>query len=94
MNAIRIRCPKCEWEPDGKPYWVCTCEHKWDTFSTGGRCPACHKVWEDTRCPSSGGGCHEWSPHLDWYENLDDAVQEISAEIIESIRLPMTEGIW
>jgi hypothetical protein len=38
MNSIRIRCPKCEWEPDGKPYWRCSCGHRWDTFSTGGRC--------------------------------------------------------
>lgn len=54
---------------------------KWDTFSTGGRCPSCHKVWEDTKCPGQPGGCSKWSPHLDWYENLDKVVSEIRQEI-------------
>ena len=77
MDSIRVRCSECNWEPDGQPYWGCTCGHCWDTFSTGGRCPACGKVWEDTQCIEPAGGCIEWSPHLDWYENLDKVADEI-----------------
>jgi len=83
MDDIRIRCPKCDWEPDGKPYWQCTCGHVWDTFSTGGRCPSCAKVWEDTDCISHAGGCGKTSPHLDWYEGLEDIVAQLKAEILE-----------
>jgi hypothetical protein len=83
MDSIRIRCPKCVWEPDGKPYWRCSCGHRWDTFSTGGRCPKCQHVWEDTQCPNEAGGCRQWSPHLDWYEHLDGMVEEIR-EIVDA----------
>ena len=77
MDSIRIRCPKCDWEPDGQPYWLCTCGHHWDTFNTGGRCPACGKVWEHTQFVLEAGGCTKWSPHLDWYENLDKVADEV-----------------
>ena len=77
MDSVRIRCPKCSWEPDGRPYWMCECGCEWDTFSYGGRCPSCKKVWEYTQCID----CYKWSPHLDWYENLDDIVQEIKEEM-------------
>jgi hypothetical protein len=86
MDPIRIRCPKCQWEPDGKPYWQCSCGHTWDTFSTGGRCPVCQKVWEDTKCVMEAGGCDKWSPHLDWYENLDKVVKEALEEINEKVQ--------
>lgn len=85
MDNIRIRCPKCNWEPDGKPYWVCTCcRIPWNTFGTGARCPHCGRVWEETRCILSAGGCKSWSPHLDWYEGLNDIVQKLKEEIKES----------
>ena len=83
MENILIRCPRCKWEPDGKPYWQCTCKHIWNTFATGARCPKCGKVWEDTACPSAGGGCKKWSPHLDWYEGLDEMVEALKKEIKE-----------
>ena len=92
MDSIRIRCPKCNWEPDGKPYWQCSCGHVWDTFSTGGRCPACQKVWEDTKCPGHVGGCDKWSPHLDWYENLDDIVDEIRQETVMPVNIPLSKA--
>jgi len=82
MDSIRIRCPKCSWEPDGQPYWMCSCGHSWDTFSTGGRCPACGKAWEQTQCIEDAGGCPKWSPHFDWYENLDKVVDEVK-EVLE-----------
>src|SRR5688572_17074630 len=83
MPDIHIRCPKCKWEPDGKPYWSCTCGHTWDTFSTAGRCPNCGKVWKDTQCIETAGGCPAWSPHLDWYEGLEEIINELKKEIEE-----------
>ena len=62
-EKIQIRCPLCEWKPDGKAYWVCTCGHFWNTFDTAGFCPSCNKKWETTQCP----GCVIWSKHEDWY---------------------------
>ena len=59
----RIRCPRCGWEPSRHDRWMCLCLHVWNTFDTGGVCPACGHVWRDTRCRR----CHEWSPHADWY---------------------------
>lgn len=82
---VKIQCPKCTWEPDGQPYWQCTtCEHSWDTFETGARCPNCSHQYEMTQCIHHAGGCNESSPHLDWYKGLDkwlkrevDAVKDI-----------------
>ena len=67
MKNLAIKCPKCHWEPDGKAYWQCSCGHVWDTFSTQGVCPKCHKRWQDTSCILHAGGCTAWSPHIDWY---------------------------
>lgn len=69
MEDIKIRCPKCEWEPDGHPYWSCACGTTWNTFDTMGVCPGCGKKWEHTQCPGPGhpGGCGGWSLHDDWY---------------------------
>ena len=86
MDSIRIRCPQCHWEPDGKPYWRCSCGYVWNTFATGGRCPKCARVWEDTQCIKRAGGCAKWSPHLDWYEDLDDVVDEINEELREKAK--------
>jgi hypothetical protein len=82
---LHIRCPKCSWEPDGFPYWICTCGCQWNTFETGGRCPSCGKQWEQTQCIDGAGGCSQWSPHLDWYENLDDIVEEVREAIAEPL---------
>lgn len=81
MAEIKIECPKCRWEPKADSLWSCTCGHAWNTFDTGGRCPACHEQWRDTQCLS----CSEWSKHLDWYKNLDD----IFKKEIESISEPI-----
>jgi hypothetical protein len=84
MEDIHIRCPKCKWEPDGKPYWACSCGHQWDTFATAGRCPQCGKIWKDTQCVAAEhGGCLAWSPHLDWYDGLDEIIDRLKAEIEE-----------
>ncbi len=71
-KAVEILCPKCDWKPDGKAWWACTCGHSWNTFETAARCPACKKQWEHTQCPIEPGGCGEMSLHLDWYRGLDD----------------------
>ncbi len=84
---IEIACPNCRWKPDGNAHWECSCGYIWDTFSTAGRCPACAKVWQETACPGNfllgiripfndPGGCGKWSPHLDWYRNLDQLANE------------------
>ena len=59
----RIRCPACGWAPGRHDRWACTCLHVWNTFDTGGVCPACGREWAETQCPR----CGSWSPHFDWY---------------------------
>jgi len=86
MAELIIECPKCKWKPDGGKYWMCSCGHSWNTFETAGRCPACSKQWKDTCCPTGFvGGCGQWSPHLDWYKNLDDMLIEELKKINENI---------
>ena len=59
----KIYCPKCEWRPSAEDRWQCSCLHVWNTFDTGGTCPACANTWLDTRCLA----CLAWSPHAEWY---------------------------
>ena len=63
-SGPRIRCPLCGWTPAEGDLWLCTCGHTWNTFDTGGVCPACLKQWTSTRCLA----CHRWSAHSDWYQ--------------------------
>jgi hypothetical protein len=65
MEEVIIECPKCQWRPDGGPYWQCTCGTTWNTFATQGICPGCGKRWKDTQCIQ--WNCQAWSPHVDWY---------------------------
>lgn len=74
---IEIACPKCNWQPDGGEYWECNCGHNWDTFKTAARCPKCGMQHKMTACmPSFMGGCSKMSPHIDWYRNLDELLEE------------------
>jgi hypothetical protein len=70
-GRLRIRCPRCAWQPRQHDRWSCLCGHQWNTFDTGGVCPECGKLWEQTQCLR----CHEWSRHDTWYvwndENTD-----------------------
>lgn len=69
MQAMRIRCPKCDWEPDEGCRWICdACGTRWNTFNTHGQCPGCGKVFKDTGCSKSKGGCGQMSPNADWYD--------------------------
>ncbi len=87
-DRIEIRCPKCHWEPDGRPHWTCSCGHRWNTFDTGGRCPACRRQWNETQCVLPAGGCDAWSPHLDWYHGLDDWLKRQLEEVEVGRLLP------
>lgn len=60
-----IRCPRCAWSPRDTDVWVCTCGHAWNTFDTGGVCPACLHQWTATQCLS----CKQWSAHSAWYQD-------------------------
>jgi hypothetical protein len=62
-TGSRIRCPRCSWEPRPFDRWACSCLHAWNTFETGGVCPACDRRWVETQCLQ----CLQWSPHQDWY---------------------------
>ena len=62
-GGLRIRCPRCGWEPQRSDCWMCTCLHLWNTFDTRGVCPACGREWRETQCRR----CLAWSPHADWY---------------------------
>ena len=59
----------------------------WHTFDTAGRCPNCHRQWEDTQCHGPEvGGCLGWSPHLDWYKGLDEALRLALEELRARVR--------
>ncbi|MBK7872246.1 MAG: hypothetical protein IPJ74_17020 [Saprospiraceae bacterium] len=77
MAEIIIECPQCQWRPDGGAYWACGgCGHIWNTFDTMAQCPKCGHQHERTACIPWRGGCNAYEPHLDWYKNLDDLLQE------------------
>src|ERR1035441_10916449 len=65
-----IRCPKCRWSPGAEDRWCCNCGHIWNTFDTGGVCPACLHQWQITMCPR----CGEWSAHSEWYRSEERRV--------------------
>jgi len=62
-SGPRIRCPLCGWSPRKEDKWFCECGFEWNTFDTGGVCPACLHQWAETQCLS----CSRWSPHSGWY---------------------------
>src|SRR5438034_7049682 len=63
-SGPRISCPLCGWSPANNDLWVCDCGHEWNTFDTGGVCPACLRQWKETQCLR----CQRWSLHSEWYQ--------------------------
>ena len=96
MKKIRISCPKCGWEPDGTCKWQCTvCKTVWDTFTTSAECPGCGKIYEDTACIKSRGGCGQMSNHQEWYEEIEvEKPKSIFSSIFSGKKdsLPVTEN--
>ena len=50
LEPPRIRCPLCGWSLGKDDLWSCTCGHEWNTFDSGGVCPACLHQWTETQC--------------------------------------------
>jgi hypothetical protein len=71
-SGPRIRCPLCGWSPRKEDKWFCTCRYEWNTFDTGGVCPACLHQWTETPCLS----CARWSPHSLWSGMRSDEAAE------------------
>ena len=90
---VKIACPKCDWEPDGQPYWMCDeCATTFDTFETTAICPGCRKHFEETQCID----CKEFSPHLDWYRNLDSwlrlQLERLRVRELAGVETPLLTG--
>jgi hypothetical protein len=62
-DHVTKRCPGCEWIPAPYDQWACVCGHRWDTFTTAGRCPSCGLQWNETACLR----CKRTFAHDDWY---------------------------
>jgi len=61
--GVRVRCPQCNWLPAEESQWSCRCHHRWNTFATRGKCPACEYQWQITSCLN----CGHASRHENWY---------------------------
>ena len=62
-SSPRIRCPLCGRTARKDDRWAFSCGHEWNTFDTGGVCPACLQQCTSTQCLS----CEQWSAHSNWY---------------------------
>ncbi len=81
MENIKVCCPSCNWQPDNKAHWRCECGTQWNAFDTLGRCPTCKKQWEYTQCVNDAGGCNNYALHNDWYQNVDEIVNDLIEEL-------------
>ena len=47
---LDIHCPNCEWVPDNKKHWTCSCGENLNPFKLEtSHCPKCDKKWENTK---------------------------------------------
>jgi hypothetical protein len=81
---MKIYCPGCRWEPLPESEWQCAmpCGSVWNTFDTGGRCPQCGKVWQETQCLR----CGLWSKHHDWYHDLQP-IDELLEKGVKKVKV-------
>jgi hypothetical protein len=57
-SGPRIRCPLCGWSPrKDDRRWSCSYGNEWNTFDTGGVCPACLRI--KRREPRSVAACRQ-----------------------------------
>lgn len=78
---MQIKCPKCSWQPSQTSIWACeSCGLEWHIFDTAARCPTCDYDHENIYCIEWEGGCGELSPHLDWYEGMDEELLRINVQ--------------
>ncbi|MDF1696386.1 MAG: hypothetical protein P1U56_11160 [Saprospiraceae bacterium] len=73
----KLKCPSCEWVPNGESLWSCTCQHNWDTFQTKGKCPSCEIQWADTYCPV----CGQTHKHEDWYHRTETSFNRLEQKL-------------
>lgn len=95
MTEIRIRCPRCDWEPDAGAVWQCiNCGCVWNTFTTRAQCPDCSTRHKETACLKLRGGCGKMSRHSEWYEYIEPPKSNISFFDIfkKETGLPVTEA--
>lgn len=78
---MQIKCPKCYWKPHENSKWTCeSCGWEWNVFQTLARCPTCDYEHPEIYCLEWEGGCGEVSPHLNWYEGLDDELLKLNVK--------------
>lgn len=88
MEKIKIKCPSCSWKPTKKAMWRCECGTQFNAFAQQNQCPTCKKTWEYTQCVEEAGGCNEFAPHIDWYENVPSMVSELMNELNIPVTTP------
>ena len=63
-RRIGFACPRCKNEPPLGAFWKCaTCQQPFDTFQSGGSCPACSARFAVTQCLDCGAShpIGEWA---------------------------------
>ena len=76
---MHISCPKCSWFPTADTQWVCeSCGYESQLLDNAGECVQCGYMHQQIYCIEWEGGCGESSPLLDWFPDLDKALNELN----------------